>query len=139
VIDARPQDGQSQGDVHRVAEAHMLDYRQALIVIHRDDHIGGPQKVGSKRRIRRHRPLNVQTLRPQFLNDGLDHLDLLAAQMPGLAGVRIESEYGDSRCGHGEMPLHVHIDDAKGGAQPVTCDRPRDIGKRQMRRHQRDP
>ncbi len=97
------------------------------------------QEARSKGRIRRHGTLNVQALGPQFLKGGLDHIDLLAAQMPGLARVRIEPQDGDSRCGQRELPLHVHIDDAKSGEQPLARDGARHVGQRQVSGHQRDP
>ena len=71
VIDAGAQNRQPQGDIHAIAEARVLDHRQALIMVHRDDDVGALQESRGKCRIRGHRPLDVQALRLQFENHRL--------------------------------------------------------------------
>ena len=69
------------GDVHRVAESLVLDDRQALIVIHRDDHVRRARNCGVKAVSAGNRAAYVEPLRAQLPNHRFDHVDFLAAQV----------------------------------------------------------
>ena len=51
MVHARANDGQAQGDIHRLAEARKLEYRQSLVVIHRKHGIVRIKDGRYKRRI----------------------------------------------------------------------------------------
>ena len=121
-----------------MAEAVVLDDRQALVVIHGDHDIGLRQGLGRECRIGRKRPAHVEPLAAQLPYDRLDHLDLLAAEMPGFPGVRIEPEDRDARSGHAEVALEVGVHDPQRRPQPFRGDRARDIGQRQVGGHERN-
>ena len=44
----------------------------------------------------------------------LDHVDLLAAQVPRFARMRIEAEHGDARRGDAETAAQIVVHDAAG-------------------------
>ena len=89
----------------------VLEHRQALVVVHRDHHVGVGETFPGERGIGRDRAAGVDSLRAQRLHRGCDRLDLLASQMTPLARVRVQSADHDTRGGDRKTGAQVARDD----------------------------
>ncbi len=74
VIHAGTQNRQSQGHVHRIAEADVLDDRQSLVVVHGDDDIDGLQEARREGGVGGDGSLQVHALGLKFGNHRLDYV-----------------------------------------------------------------
>ncbi len=96
-----------------------------------------PRNWGRERRIRGNRSAHVQARAAQFPDDRLDHLDLLAPEVPGLPGVRIEPEHCDARSRHAEVAPEVGVNDLESRPQRSSAgNRARHVGQRQVGGHE---
>ncbi|OAX65640.1 hypothetical protein A6R71_07360 [Xanthomonas translucens pv. arrhenatheri] len=113
VIDRHARVGQAQGQVHRLLEAAVLEHRQSLVVVHRQHRIDAGQFLRQERGVGRQRAEQAHAFAAQGVEDRHHHLDFLAAQMPVLAGMRIQPEHRDDRRGDAEVAAQRGVDDAQ--------------------------
>src|SRR5690606_6868524 len=138
VIDRGADPGQAERDVHRVAETGVFQYRQALVVVHREDCIELRGMGGHERGIGRQRTDRVDARGLQFRDGRNDRVDFLATEMAALARVRIEAEYRDARAFDAEARVQVAFDDTHVADDARLRDRGGNPRERQMRRRERD-
>ena len=81
MIDAGAQIGNPRVTFTALPEPHVLDHRQALIVVHGDEDIDAArEELRREGRIGGNGSVQVEPFRPQLPDHGLDHVDFLAAQ-----------------------------------------------------------
>src|SRR5690554_5326815 len=107
MIHGSADDGQTQGDVGGMAKALELQHRQALVMVHGKHGISLVEIFRSEQSVRRQWPQQVHALLPQPLEHRLDDIDFLAAHMPALAGMGVESSYQNAWLGDAELLLQV--------------------------------
>src|SRR5690554_5275142 len=110
VIHRGADDGQAQGDVHRLAESLVLEHRQALVVIHGQYRVGMVQILGREESVRRQGAFQQHALATQALEQWDDHIQLLAAQMATLAGMGVQPADQDAWGGQAEPGLQVPVE-----------------------------
>src|SRR5690606_2271489 len=110
VIHRGADDGQAQGDVHRLAESLVLEHRQALVVIHGQYRVGMVQILGREESVRRQGAFQQHALATQALEQWDDHIQLLAAQMATLAGMGVQPADQDAWGGQAELGLQVPVE-----------------------------
>ena len=112
VVDGGADEGQTQSDVHAFAEASVLEYGQALVVVHGEHGVDGfladarEQGVGGQRANQR------EPFAAQEVEHGFDHFDFLTAEVAGFASVRVEAGDGDARLSDAELASQVGVEDA---------------------------
>ena len=63
-------------------------------------------------------PMSAEPGAAQPRDGGLDHLDLLAAEMAAFAGVRVQAAHEDARRAHREDAPQVGVEDTQHGLEP---------------------
>ena len=79
-----------------MAEARVLEHRQPLVVVHRDDAIEIARLRRNEDRVGRQRSGDVQPFGAQRRKDRSDDVDFLAAEVAAFAGVAAVLEGFDS-------------------------------------------
>ena len=133
VVHRGAHDGQPQRHVHRVAEAGVLEHRQALVVVHGQHHVVVRQRARHEHGVGRQRAVDQHAGGARALDGGRDHVAVLGAEMAALAGVRIEAAHGDARPRDAPEPAHVVVEDAQRGVEQRRGDRIADRAQRQVR------
>ena len=111
VVDRRADERQPERHVDALAEARGLEHGQALVVVHRDDRVEAARDPGHEHRVGGQRAGHVVARGAQRGDRRRDHVDLLAAEVPALAGVRVEPADGDARRGEREPGGELGGDD----------------------------
>ena len=95
-------------DRHPAIEAHQLHRDLALVVIHRQHRIERAILGAQENGVGRKRPFRRYSLSPAGHHGGFDHIDLLAAEIATVAGMRVEPGHRDP--GRGKAgPPHAGI------------------------------
>lgn len=97
VIDRGADEGQTERDVHAVAEGGVFQYRQTLIVVHRQNRIGILQIMRLEQGIGRVWALHIQTTRLRGQNRRRDHVDFLTPHVAAFARVRVQAGHQNTR------------------------------------------
>ena len=105
MIDAGPDDRQTERHVHRRIEVEQLQWDQCLIVIHPDHHLELTRHRAMKDGVCRVRAADVDAFAPCSLDRRADQLFLLAAKQPVFTGVGVQAGDGDSRAAPAEVVL----------------------------------
>ena len=124
--------GQAQGQVHRLFEAGIFQYRQALVVVHRQHGVEAGQLGGQEGGIGRQRPDQVHALRAQALQQRDDQIQFFAAQVAIFAGVRVQAEHGDARRRQAELTAQCGVHRAQRVLQAGRGDRIGHLAQRQV-------
>ncbi len=106
-------DRQAERDVCALAEAGMLEHRQALIVVHRKHAIALRQFLRSKQRVGRQRRADIEAFGAQPVQYRNHDFDFLASQMAAFASVRVQSCYQDARLCNAEAALQIAPEDVQ--------------------------
>src|SRR5690625_1434480 len=93
VVDGGAHDGKPQGDIDGAAEARVLEYRQALVVIHREHGVGLCEPRRNEGGVGRERALKLKAFPAQNVQHGREGVDFLASEITVLAGMRVETEH----------------------------------------------
>ena len=136
MVDRRTDDRQAQGHVDCSAEAFVLEYRQALVVVHRQHRVAVLQIFGGKQGIGRQRPAQVHAFGAQAGQGRLDDVDFLAAQVAALARVRVKATHQYARVGNAELVAHVGMQDTGYTFDALGSDGVGNITQRQVGGHQ---
>ena len=113
MIDGGADDGQAQRHVDAAAKARVLQNRQALVVVHREDAIEIAQARGIEQRVRRQRTCQLHALRAQARDERDDDLDFLASEMAGFTRMGIQARDRDARLRQAEAAREVALQDAQ--------------------------
>ena len=138
VVDRGAVEWQSKRHVDRVAEARVLDHRQALVVVHREHRVGALERGGRECRVRRQRAGDSDAACREGLDRRPDHVDLLAAEVAAFPGVRVEAAYEDAGGRDAERLTQAPVEHDEGPLEPFARDRARHLGERQVRGGERD-
>ena len=117
VIGRGPDDGQAERHVDPAEEVERLDRDQRLVVIHAERRVVVPARPVVKQRIRRGGSVDTESVPAQDVDRGSDDLDLLAPQMPALAGMGVETRDREPRRADPEI-----VFEPRGGGASATND-----------------
>ncbi len=137
MVDRGAHDRQAQRDIDGRTEALVLEYRQSLIVVHRQHRVAVLEMLRREQRIGRQRSDQVDTFLAQQGQRRFDDLDFLAPQMTAFTRMGVEPANQNARLGDAELVDQVGMQDARDPAQALGGYRRRDILEWQVSGHQR--
>jgi hypothetical protein len=133
VIGRRAGKWESEGHVHRLAEAGHLDGRHANIMIRREHRV-----EFSPERAHEHRVSGQRTGGAQLRSRRRQHPAVLVAKGAAFTCMRIQCAHRQPGRGQPEPVLQCCRRDAAGGHDPLRREQRRHIAKRHVCRHQHD-
>jgi hypothetical protein len=119
-----------------MGEITVLQHRQALIVIHGEDRVHVRELRRDEGGVRGYRAAQAHPPCRQIPDHRFDHLDFLAPQMPGFAGMRVQAADQNTRVGDAEFVAQIAVQHLEHRDQPLARDRARHRRERKMNRGQ---
>jgi len=123
VIGRGADEGKPQRDVDAAGEVDGLERNERLIVIHAEDGVVAPPRLGMKEGVGGRGTLGIEALGAKRGDGRSDDLDLLAPERTLLAGMRIERRHGEPRLGNAEIALEARCGDAPRGDDASRSDK----------------
>ena len=115
-----------------MGEIGVLEYRQALVVVHRQHRVEALQLVWQERGIGWQRANQTQPFAAQVVQGGNDDVQFFPAQMTVFASVRIQTQYGDGGHSKSKLGAQCRIYDTQGAHHGRGGDRISDFAQWKM-------
>ena len=123
MVDRGADPRQPERDVDRMAEACVLEHRQALVVVHREHRVVAREARGHECGVRRERPFDVVTGGAQLCDRGRDLVDFLAPEVAAFTRMRVESEHRHARSRDAESADEFGKEDREAARDACARDR----------------
>ena len=137
VVDAGADDRKAERHIDAFGEAHVLERRESLVMVHAEDGIPLFHFAGNEDRVGGKGPNDIRRAVAGALQSGTNYRDFLRPHVAVFAGMRVEPRDRNRRMRDGVGNLKLALEDCEDFVEKFRRDGVGDRPKRQMRRRER--